>query len=81
MSEEKPPEDVYREKLKETRLVIKKVHVLMKSKKEEIRLKAADLYLKLTDLELALVEALREKPEPQTRSDRNPLARRSRNGR
>ena len=40
--------------------------------------KAIVLFIQLSELEIALVEALKERPETQAREERNPLARRAR---
>jgi len=68
---------VYWEKLKDVREAVKAAKRLMKSEEGHIRIQAIDLFLQLSELEIALVAALRAKPETQAREERNPLARRA----
>jgi hypothetical protein len=74
--------ETYRRKLRAVQKAIKICWSLTKSESEEIIARAIGLFLDLSEMEIALTEALKEEPrEPETRDDRNPLARRSRLGR
>jgi len=74
VSEEKLPEDVYKNLLADTRESIKTVKNLMRSKSEDVQVFAVEAFLKLSNLATALAKVLGEKPE----RTRNPLSRRLR---
>jgi len=67
--------EIYEEKLKDVREAVKAANTLMKSDDDDVRIQAIDLFIQLSELELALVQALSEKPESQAD---NPLVRRLR---
>jgi len=69
------PTEIYEEKLKDVREAVKAANTLMKSDDDNVRLQAINLFIQLSELELALVQALSEKPESQAN---NPLVRRLR---
>jgi len=70
--------EVYEEKLKDVREVVKAAKTLIESDDDDVRLEAIDLFIQLSELELALVHVLSGEPGSEGEDERNPLVRRLR---